>query len=149
MPSNAVENLRYHDIEMRDYEKEIKKIKISTELISSGYTRYGWDGGMNIEAFKISISKKYCGNKEVKYIVNTLRNINNYCKVEVSENGNNDFYEINVLLQACYGNFYKVKEVDKALFDIKEEIKVILKVFGISSFQLTGMLYYAPTVDKE
>ena len=103
MPSNAVENLRYHDIEMRDYEKEIKKIKISTEFISSGYTRYGWDGGMNIEAFKISISKKYCGNKEVKYIANTLRNIDNYCKVEVSDN--DGFYEISVLLETCYGNF--------------------------------------------
>lgn len=144
MPSNAVENLRYHDIEMRDYEKEIKKIKISTEFISSGYTRYGWDGGMNIEAFKISISKKCCGNKEVKYIVNTLRNIDNYCKVEVSDN--NGFYEFSVLLETCYGNFYQVKEVDKALFDIKEEIKIILKVFSISSFELIGMLYYAPSV---
>ena len=31
MPSNAVENLRYHDIEMRDYEKEI-----SADLIVMG-----------------------------------------------------------------------------------------------------------------
>lgn len=145
MAANAIENLRYQNIEMRDYEKEIKKIRIITEFISSGYTRYGWDGGMNIEAFKININKKYCGNKEVKYIVNTLRNIENYCKVEVGEN--DGFYEISVMLENCYGNFYQIKEVDNALFDIKEEIKVILKVFGISSFELTGMLYYAPTVD--
>ncbi|WP_046058516.1 MULTISPECIES: hypothetical protein [unclassified Clostridium] len=142
MVSNAVENLVNQNIDVKEYEREKKDIKIGVEFHSSSYTRNEWDGCMTLDAYKINISKDYCGEKEANYINNALKNINNYSKISLGEV--NDFYEFKVVYLDCWDNFRTIDRLEESLFNLKEEIKSILKIFDITSFELIGLLYYSP-----
>lgn len=140
MVSNVAKNLVNQNVDVKEYEKE--DIKIGVEFHSSSYTRNDWDGCMTLDSYKINISKDNCGEKEAIYIKNALNNINNYTKVLLREV--NNCYEFEVVYLDCWDNFRTIDGLEEALFNIKEEIKVILKIFHITSFELIGLLYYSP-----
>lgn len=140
MVSNAVENLRNQNVDLEECKKE--DIKIGVEFHSGSYTRDDWDVGMTLESYKINISKDNCGEKEAIYIKNALNNINNYTKILLREV--NNCYEFEVVYLDCWDNFRTLDRLEEVLFNIKEEIKVILKIFDITSFELIGLLYYTP-----
>lgn len=143
MISNAVENLVNQNINVDEYEKENKDIKIGVEFHSSSYTRNEWDGCMTLDSYKINISKDYCADKEANYINNSLKAINSYSKILLREV--NNCYEFEVVYLDCWPNFTKIIELEEELFNLKEEIKSILKIFDITSFELIGLLYYSPS----
>ena len=97
---------------------------------------------MTLESYKIDISKDNCGEKEAIYIKNALNNINNYTKILLREV--NNCYEFEVVYLDCWDNFRTLDRLEEVLFNIKGEIKVILKIFDITSFELIGLLYYTP-----
>lgn len=140
MVSNAVENLVNKDVDVKEDEKE--NIKMGVEFHSESYDRNDWDGCMTFESYKINISKDICGEKEAIYIKNALNNINDYTKILLREV--NNFYEFEVVYLDCRDNFRTIDRLEEALFNIKEETKVILKIFDITSFELIGLLYYTP-----
>lgn len=143
MVSNAVENLINQNVDVKEYEKEKKNIKISAEIHSSSYTRNEWDGCMTLDGYKLNISKDCCGDKEAKYINNALKNINGYSKILSRELDN--YYQFEIVYLDCWPNFTKINQLEEELFNIKEEIKLTLKIFNINSFELIGLLYYSPS----
>lgn len=143
MVSNAVENLRNQNVNIEEYEKENKNIQLGLKLKSSSYTRYKWDGGVTLDGYKLNISKDYCSEKEANYISNALKSLNSYSKILLREVNNS--YEFEIIYLDCWDSFRRIDEIEEALFNLKEEIKSILKIFDISSFELIGLLYYAPS----
>lgn len=120
MVQNAVENLRNQNVNIEEYEKDKKDIKIGFEVHSSSYTRNGWDGYMTLDGYKLNISKDYCGEKEANYINNALKNINSYSKISLGEV--NDCYEFEVVYLDCY--------------DVNEEKKYIINPREAESVKL-------------
>lgn len=140
MLSNTVENLVNKNVVVKESEKE--NIKTGVEFHAGSYDRNDWDGCMTLDSYKINISKDICGEKEAIYIKNALNNIDNGTKILLREV--NNCYEFEVVYLDCWDNFRTIDRLEKTLFDIKEETKVILKIFGITSFELIGLLYYSP-----
>lgn len=143
MVSNAVENLVNQNVDVKEYEKEKKNIKISAEFHSSSYTRNDWDGCMTLDGYKLNISKDCCGNKELNYINNALKNLNSDSKILPREFDN--YYQFEIVYLDCWPNFTKINQLEEELFNLKEGIKSIVKIFDIISFELIGLLYYSPS----
>ena len=125
--------------------KEANKIKMSFELREDSYTKDESDGEVTFEGFKLIISKKECNKATVKYITNALKVDGIYNEVEITQDKN--FVEFEVWIYDGHDWCSSVSQLEKSLYNTKEKMQAMLKIFEIGSFELIGLFYYAPTFD--
>lgn len=144
MITNASQKLINHNNGIEGNTEEANNIKMSAEFRESSYTRNGWDGEVTLDGFKLRIKRKDCNDVTAKYIRNVLKKHEIYNKVEITQD--ETFIEFEMWIFGEWDICRSVMQLEKSLYDTKEKMQEMLKVFEIDSFELIGLFYYAPAI---
>lgn len=123
--------------------KEENRIKMTFELREGSYTRDECDGEVTFEGFKLRISGNECNEATAKYIANALRASGIYNKVEITQDHN--YIEFEAWIFGEWDVCKSVKQLETSLYNKREEVQIMLKIFEIYSFELIGLFYYTPS----